>query len=92
MVLVGITRRSVVGVVAGVRTLVIPGNGVGIGLARTGRRTIIMAYGVRLEHGAAHTLYGEAPMFPIAATVTGARWSIPTQNGEVRPVGGVIPS
>jgi hypothetical protein len=39
-----------------------------------------------------HTLYGEAPTFPTAATVTGARCGIPTQNGEARTEAGVIPS
>ncbi len=53
MVLVGIIRRPVIGVVAGTRTPVIPANGEEIGLARIGRRTVILAFGVRLRRGAA---------------------------------------
>jgi hypothetical protein len=86
------TRHPVVGSVAGTRTPVIRSNGVGVGLARVGHRAVIMVCGVRLERGAAPTLYGEAPTFPTAATVTGARYGIPTQNGEGLPGAGVTPN
>src|SRR6266478_1333839 len=85
MVLVGIIWRPMVGVVAGTRTPIIPGNGEGIGLAHIGHPTIFMAFGVHRRHGASRT-------FPTVATVTGARYGIPTQNSEVRTEAGVIPS
>jgi hypothetical protein len=80
------------GPATGTRRLVIRANGEGIGLARIGRRTVLMASGVRLGRGAAPTLYGEAPTFPTAATVTGARCGILTQNGAALPTAGVIRS
>jgi hypothetical protein len=63
-----------------------------VGLARVGHRAVIMVCVVRLERGAAPTLYGEAPTFPTAATVTGARYGIPTQSGEGLPGAGVTPN
>ena len=80
------------GAVAGARIAITPANGDGTGLARIGRRTIFTAFGVRLRHGVALTLYGAAPTFPIATTVTGARCGIPTRNGEARTEAGVIPN
>src|SRR5215472_14530293 len=71
----------VAGAATGTRTPTFPSSGRGIGLPRIGRR---MVCGVRLERGAAPTLYGEVPTFPTATTVTGARCGTPTQNGEVR--------
>src|SRR5215471_15696156 len=59
------------------RTPVIRANGAGIGLVHIGRRPIIMARGVRPGYGAVPILSGEAPTFPTAATVTGARCGIP---------------
>jgi hypothetical protein len=92
MVLVGIIWRPMVGVVAGTRTPIIPGNGEGIGLAHIGHPTIFMAFWVHRRHGASRTLDGVSPTFPTVATVTGARYGIPTQNGEVHTEAGVIPS
>ena len=78
-------------VVAGIRHPVMPANGKEDGFHRIGGRTVILAGGVRLGHGAAPTVYGEAPTFPTAATVTGGRCGIPTPNGAARQAVGVIP-
>ena len=68
-----------------------PANGKGTGLARIGRRTNFMAFGVRQRHGASRTLDGVSLTFPTATTVTGARCGIPTPNGEARIEAGAIP-
>jgi len=47
-------------------------------------------FGVRRTHGASRTLDGACPTFPTATTVIGARYGIPTQNGEARTGVGVI--
>src|SRR5689334_16801854 len=86
------TTFSMAQVVAGIRHPIMPESGKGDRFHRIGLRTVILAGGVRLEHGAAPTVYGEAPTFPTAATVTGARCGIPTQNREARRAAVVIRS
>ena len=84
MVLVGIIRRPVIGVVAGTRTPVIPANGEEIGLARIGRRTVIMAGGVPMRGREFRpTGFGVPAVAPLI---------IPSQIGEAQAGAGVIRS
>ena len=71
---------------------------IGYRFRRIGGQTVLMA---PIGDGQPPTLFGERPTcpmygeahtFPTAATVTGARYGIPMQNGESRTEVGVIPS
>ena len=81
-----------------IRRLVRWATRIGYRFRRIGGQTVLMA---PIGHGQPRTLFGERPTcpmygeahtFPTAATVTGARYGIPMQNGESRTEVGVIPS
>src|SRR5215831_9161331 len=72
-----------------IRRLVRWATRIGYRFRRIGGQTVLMA---PIGHGQPPTLFGEPHTFPTAATVTGARYGIPMQNGESRTEVGVIPS